>query len=78
MKVGRGFVEKTIHGQRYLYVWSFQLHGNGMRRVEKYPGPARSPESRRRALEELEAYASRATADLERRRARWRRMLGGL
>lgn len=78
MKVGCGFVEKTVHGQRYLYVWSFQIHGAEMRKVERYIGPAKSPEARRKALQDLEAYASRATADLERRRARWRRQLAGL
>ncbi len=77
MKIGCGVVEKAIHGQRYLYVWSFQLRGSALRKVEKYVGPARSPEARERALRELETYAARATADLERRRARWRRQLAG-
>ncbi len=27
MKVGCGFVEKEIRGNRYLYFWSFQGHG---------------------------------------------------
>ena len=76
MKVGCGFVEKTVHGQRYLYVWSFAFRGQGVRKVERYIGPARRPEARQRALRELEAYAERATAELDRRRARWRRQLG--
>lgn len=75
MKVGCGFVEKSIHGQRYLYVWTYQVRGAGIRRVEKYMGPSKSPEARGRALRELDAYAERATAELNRRRARWHRLL---
>ena len=75
MKVGCGVVEKSVHGQRYLYVWSFQVRGNDMRKVEKYIGPAKSPEARQRALRELDAYAERASAELGRRRAHWHRML---
>jgi len=75
MKVGCGFVEKTVHGQRYLYIWSFESRGYGVRKVERYVGPANRPEVRLRALRDLEAYAARATAELERRRARWRRQL---
>ncbi len=75
MKVGCGFVEKAVHGQRYLYVWSFQFRAGGMRKVERYVGPVRSPEARQRALRELEAYAERAAAEIQRRRARWRRQL---
>ncbi len=75
MKVGCGFVEKSIHGQRYLYVWTYQLRGSSLRRVEKYMGPSKSPEARQRALRELDAYAERVSAELERRRARWHRIL---
>jgi len=78
MKVGCGFVAKTVHGQRYLYVWTFEPQGVGMRKVERYIGPARRPETRQKALRELEALAARATAQLERRRASWRRELAGL
>jgi len=75
MKVGCGFVEKTVHGQRYLYVWAFEARESGVRKVERYIGPARRPEVRQKALRELETLASRATAALERRRATWRRQL---
>lgn len=75
MKVGCGFVEKRIHGKPYLYVWSFEVRGRGIRKVERYMGPARDPEARRKALQALEAVANRAAADLDRRRARWRRQL---
>jgi hypothetical protein len=78
MKVGCGFVVKTVHGQRYLYVWTFEPHGVGMRKVERYIGPTRRPEARQKALRELEAFATRATAQLERRRAAWRRALAVL
>ncbi len=77
MKVGCGVVEKSIHGHCYLYVWSFQFRGSAVRKVERYMGPARSPEARERALRELDAYAERATSELTRRRARWHRQLAG-
>jgi hypothetical protein len=77
MKVGCGFVEKTVHGQRYLYIWSFESRGYGQRKVERYLGPASRPEVRARALRELDVYAARAMAEIERRRARWRRQLTG-
>ena len=78
MKVGCGLVEKTIHGERYLYVGSCQPRGTGMRKVERYIGPTRNPEARERALRDLEGHASRATAELERRRVQWRKQLTGL
>ncbi len=77
MKVGCGFVEKTIHGGHYLYVWTFEPRGAGYRKVERYVGPADRPEARLKALRDLEAYADRAAAQIERRRARWRRQLAG-
>ncbi len=75
MKVGCGFVEKEIHGNRYLYFWHFQVRGSGARKIEKYMGPADSADARRRTLQEIEAYASRAAADFEARIAEWRREL---
>ncbi len=75
MKVGAGVVEKTIHGGRYLYVWTFEVRGAGVRKVERYMGPSERPEARRNALRALEAYADRALDQIERRRARWRRQL---
>jgi hypothetical protein len=35
MKVGCGFVEKSVHGQRYLSTWSFESHADGLRKVER-------------------------------------------
>jgi hypothetical protein len=76
VKVGCGFVEKRIHGNRYLYFWSFQSRGSGVRKVERYVGPADSPEARRKTLEAIETYTTRAAAEMEDRVARWRRELG--
>ncbi len=75
MKIGCGFVEKEIHGNRYLYFWHFQVRASGVRKIEKYMGPADSTEARRRTLQEIEAYTARATAELEGRVAEWRREL---
>ncbi len=75
MKVGCGFVRKTIHGGRYLYVWTFEARGSGYRRVERYIGPADSPQARAKTLATLDGYAQRAAAQIDRRRARWRRQL---
>jgi len=68
-------VEKEIHGNRYLYVWHFQARGSDVRKIERYMGPADSPEARRRTLQEIEAYAARAAAEFEARVAEWRREL---
>src|SRR5436309_16027595 len=75
MKVGCGYVEKEIRGNRYLYFWCFQGRGAGVRKIERYMGPASDSEARRRALREIEAYAARANAELAERMAAWRREL---
>ena len=75
MKVGCGFVEKEIRGNRYLYFWCFQGHGARVRKVERYMGPASDPEARRRTLAEIELYAAHARAALADRVAAWRREL---
>jgi len=75
MKVGCGFVEKEIRGNRYLYFWCFQGRGAGVKKIERYMGPASDSEARRRTLGEIEAYAARATAELQERISQWRREL---
>lgn len=75
MKVGCGYVEKEIHGNRYLYFWCFQVRGTGVRKVERYMGPTGSSEARRRTLEEIEAYTARAISELEGRLSSWQREL---
>ncbi len=77
MKVGCGFVEKEIRGNRYLYFWCFQGHGARVKKVERYMGPASDPEARRRTLTEIEVYAAHAKAALADRVAAWRRELRG-
>ena len=75
MKVGCGYVEKEIRGNRYLYFWSFQGRGAGVKKIERYMGPASDLEARRRTLGEIEAYAARATTELQERISLWRREL---
>ncbi len=75
MKVGCGFVEKEIRGNRYLYFWCFQGRAASVRKIERYMGPASDPDARRRTLREIEAYAARASAELAERMAAWRRGL---
>src|SRR5207244_13273653 len=48
MKVGCGFVEKEIRGNRYLYFWSFQGHGARVKKIERYMGPALVPDAQQR------------------------------
>ncbi len=75
MKVGCGFVEKEIRGNRYLYFWSFQGRGAAVKKIERYIGSASDAEARRRTLAEIEAYAARARTEFEERIAQWRREL---
>jgi len=75
MKVGCGYVEKEIRGNRYLYFWSFQGRGAGVKKIERYMGPASDSKARRRTLREIEAYAARASAELAERMSAWRREL---
>jgi hypothetical protein len=75
MKVGCGYVEKQIRGNRYLYVWSFQGRGASVRKVERYIGRAEDPESRRKLLQELEAYAGKAVDQIRGRVEEWRKEL---
>lgn len=75
LKVGCGFVEKEIRGNRYLYFWCFQGRGGGVKKIERYMGAASDPDARRRTLNEIEAYSARATAELQERIAQWRREL---
>jgi hypothetical protein len=75
MKVGCGLVEKEIRGNRYLYFWCFQGRGAGVKKIERYMGPASDSEARRRTLREIEAYAARASAEFAERIAAWRREL---
>src|SRR5437870_12520218 len=75
MKVGCGYVEKEIRGNRYLYFWCFQGRGAGVRKIERYMGPASDSEARRRTLREIEAYAARANAKIAERMAEWLREL---
>src|SRR5207253_11388863 len=75
MKVGCGFVENEIRGNRYLYFWSFQGHGARVKKIERYLGPASEPDARRRTHAEIEGYAARASAELAARVPTWRREL---
>jgi len=75
VKVGCGFVEKEIRGNRYLYFWCFQGRGAAVKKIERYMGPASDSEARRRTLGEIEAYAARATTELQERISLWRREL---
>ena len=75
MKVGCGFVQKEIRGNGYLYFWSFQGRGGGVRKLERYMGPASDRDARRRTLDEIEAYAARANAEFQERIGEWRRQL---
>src|SRR5256712_13753240 len=67
MKVGCGYVEKEIPGNRYLYFWCFQGRGAGVRKIERYMGPPPDSEARRRTLAGIEASAARATAEPQER-----------
>lgn len=66
MQVGCGVSVKAIKGREYLYFWHYETREGRRRPVHDYIGPARNPESARRAVEALEAYARKAIDDARR------------
>ena len=67
MQIGCGVRTMTVKNHEYLYFWHYETQGGRRRAVHDYMGPARDPESGRKAVEALEAYARKAIDEARRR-----------
>ncbi len=67
MQIGCGVRTMTVKGHEYLYFWHYENKDGGRRAVHDYVGPARDPDSGRKAVEALEAYARKAIEEARRR-----------
>ncbi|OGS50773.1 MAG: hypothetical protein A3K65_00280 [Euryarchaeota archaeon RBG_16_68_12] len=67
MQVGCGVRTMTVKNREYVYIWHYETKDGRRRAVHEYIGPAKDPESGRKAVEALEAYTRRAIEDARRR-----------
>jgi len=66
MQVGCGIRVKPVKGHDYVYFWHYEPREGRRRPVYDYVGPARDPESARKAIEALEAYTRKAIEEARR------------
>ncbi len=67
MQIGCGVRTMTVKDHDYLYFWHYENREGRRRAVHDYLGPARNPESVKKAIEALEAYTRRAIEEARRR-----------
>ncbi len=67
MQIGCGVQVKPVKGRDYVYFWHYESRDGRRRAVYDYVGPARHPQSARRAVEALEAYTRKAIEEARRR-----------
>ena len=67
MQIGCGIRTKPVKGRDYVYFWHYETREGRRRPVYDYFGPARNPDSSRRAVEAMEAYARKAIDEARRR-----------
>jgi hypothetical protein len=67
MQIGCGVRTMTVKNHEYLYFWHYETEGGRRKAVHKYVGPTGDPESGRKAVEALEAYARKAIEEARRR-----------
>jgi len=60
MQLGCGVRTMTVKGRDYLYLWHYESRDGRRRAVHDYVGPVRDPDSARKAVDALEAYARKA------------------
>ncbi len=64
MQIGCGLYEHTVKGRPYLYFWHYETRGGRRIQIKEYIGPARSNESREKALRRCETYFRRIGQEL--------------
>jgi len=67
MQIGCGVRTMTVRNHEYLYFWHYETRDGRRKAVHDYVGPARDPDSGRRAVEALEAYTRKAIEEARRR-----------
>ncbi len=67
MQVGCGVRTMTVRNREYLYFWHYETRDGRRKAIHDYVGPARDPESGRKAVEALEAYTRKAIEEARRR-----------
>jgi hypothetical protein len=59
----------TVRNREYLYFWHYETRDGRRKAIHDYVGPARDPESGRKAIEALEGYTRKAIEEARRRLA---------
>ena len=67
MQIGCGVRTMTVRNREYLYFWHYEPRDGRRKAVHDYVGPARDPDSGRKAVEALEAYTRKAIEEARRR-----------
>lgn len=67
MQIGCGIQVKPRRERAYVYFWHYEARDGRRTLVYDYVGPARDPESGRRAVQAMEAYARKAIDEARRR-----------
>jgi hypothetical protein len=67
MQIGCGIRTMTVKDREYVYFWHYETKDGRRKAVHDYVGPAKDPESGRKAVEALEAYTRRAMEDARHR-----------
>jgi len=67
MQLGCGVRTMTVKNHEYLYFWHYETQGGSRKAVHEYVGPIGDPDSGRKAVDALEAYARKAIEEARRR-----------
>jgi hypothetical protein len=67
MQIGCGVRTMTVRNHEYLYFWHYETRDGRRKAVHDYVGPARDPDSGRKAVEALEGYTRKAIEEARRR-----------
>jgi len=67
MQLGCGVRTMTVKNHEYLYFWHYETQDGTRKAVHRYVGPVGDPDSGRKAVDALEAYARKAIEEARRR-----------
>ena len=66
MQIGCGIQMKPRRERDYVYFWHYESRDGRRKEVYDYVGPARDPESARKAVQALEGYTRKAIDEARR------------